>query len=404
MATEWKSGRETANGAPDERKSAAVAARDLPEGARHVSGYKGVRSMLRDTGLSQAGFKAELIEKFRGTSEPPVLFMSGKAHRQRRQMSAHFFSPQKVRTTYRPLIETVTKRLVQQFRTNGKAQLDQLSLVLAVEVASSIIGLTNSDPAGLTRRLDAFFSLSDSKSKGWLQQAKEFFLGQFHLLHFYIRDVRPAMAARRNSPSEDVISHLLSEGKSTREILAECVTYGAAGMVTTREFITMAAWHLLDRAALKEQFITGSEQESTAILEEILRLEPVVGTLFRRDKERQLYALDIRSANTDTEAFGSCPFHLDHDRETASRVPAHGLSFGDGPHRCPGSEVALLETEIFLKELLQVPGLKMDTPPDLDWNNLLLAMSCETASSAANKPTNNKGVSPEGFAPQGRSR
>ena len=51
---------------------------------------------------------------------------------------------------------------------------------------------------------------------------------------FYVCDVRPAIVARRRERDEDVISHLIDQDYTDPEILIECVTYGAAGMVTTR--------------------------------------------------------------------------------------------------------------------------------------------------------------------------
>jgi cytochrome P450 len=41
------------------------------------------------------------------------------------------------------------------------------------------------------------------------------------------------------------------------------------------------------------------------------------------------------------------------------------MSFGDGPHRCPGSQVALHESRVFLDRLLRVPGIRMQKTPDM---------------------------------------
>jgi cytochrome P450 len=174
------------------------------------------------------------------------------------------------------------------------------------------------------------------------------------------------------APRQDVISHLIAEGYCDRDILVECFTYGAAGMVTTREFITMAGWHLLDDAALRARFLAVDRQERLGILEEILRLEPVVGYLYRSPVEDgPPLELDIRSANADPGAVGACPFNLDPDRQRADRVGGAGMSFGDGEHRCPGAGVALAEAEIFLRRLLSVPGIKLVQAPTVGWNPLV---------------------------------
>ena len=99
---------------------------------------------------------------------------------------------------------------------------------------------------------------------------------------FQLRDVRPAIRARRREPQEDVVSHLLAEDYTDREILVECLTYAAAGMATTREFIAVAAWHLLEDDRLREEYLAADEPARHGILHEILRLEPVVGHLYRR--------------------------------------------------------------------------------------------------------------------------
>jgi cytochrome P450 len=44
------------------------------------------------------------------------------------------------------------------------------------------------------------------------------------------------------------------------------------------------------------------------------------------------------------------------------------MSFGDGPHRCPGSQVALHESRIFLDRLFRVPGLRLKNEPNVTWN------------------------------------
>jgi cytochrome P450 len=47
------------------------------------------------------------------------------------------------------------------------------------------------------------------------------------------------------------------------------------------------------------------------------------------------------------------------------------MSFGDGPHRCPGASVALQETAIFLERLLRVPNVHLVRAPTVGWNPLI---------------------------------
>jgi cytochrome P450 len=357
--------------ARDHRKSAAVA--EAARGGaqmREVCDFAEARALLRNPDARQAGFLADLVNKV-SLTRAPILYQHGAEHRRQRGATARFFAPRVVTTAYRALMERTSDELVGRFRTTGSADLDELGLEMAVTIAAEIVGLTDSDRQGMARRLGALVSgMPQGRSR--LATILGFARGQVRSLNFLLRDVKPAIASRRRQRREDVISHLLDQGYSEREILTECLTYGAAGMITTREFITMAGWHLLENDALRERFLSGDEAVQIAILEEILRLEPVVGMLFRRlGSETGPVALDVRGANADKAAVGGCPHQLNPDRRTADKVGRAGLAFGDGEHRCPGAQVALQEAAIFLDRLLRVPGIRLARTPDIGWNALI---------------------------------
>jgi len=200
-----------------------------------------------------------------------------------------------------------------------------------------------------------------------------------------VADVRPAIRARRRQPREDVISHLIAEGYTDADILVECVTYGTAGMVTTRELICMAAWHLLQNAPLRERYLVAGQPERFAILNEVIRLEPVVGHLYRRVTEPldvsdgvrswtipagHLVDVCIRPANTDPAAVGERPLDLCPRRTLPSGVNQAVLSFGDGAHKCPGQPLAILESDVLLRGLFaRDPRILSD--PELGWDDLI---------------------------------
>ncbi|GMA41496.1 cytochrome P450 [Mobilicoccus caccae] len=202
---------------------------------------------------------------------------------------------------------------------------------------------------------------------------------------FYVRDVRPAIVARRRERDEDVISHLIDQDYTDPEILIECVTYGAAGMVTTREYICMVAWHLLEDAELRRRYLTAEQTERHDILHEILRLEPVVGHLYRRatsDITLQdggtvhhipagaVMDLSVRAANADPDVVGEDPLCVRPDRAMSKGVRPEAMSFGDGNHRCPGNSLAIHETDILLTRLLALEPV-LESPPRLGWLDLI---------------------------------
>ncbi len=206
-------------------------------------------------------------------------------------------------------------------------------------------------------------------------------MGGVPLIPFYFLDVLPAIRAHRRDPQEDVISHLIDQGYSGVEIMIECVTYGAAGMITTREFISMAAWHFMERPALRERYLIAGEKERLAILGEILLLEPVVGHLYCRATRDlllgdttipagELMDLYIRAANADEIVVGEDPLSLCPGRDISTGYGPEVMSFGDGVHKCPGNALAIQETDTLLLRLLDMP-LTVLTPPALSWDELI---------------------------------
>jgi hypothetical protein len=383
----------------DERKSAAMAAgsearvRKLANGGIKVESFALTRKILRSGGTRQAGFMAELVTRATAKGSTPVLFQEGEVHQKQRTATARFFAPRIVTTRYRDLMDRLSEGLMERLRRDGKADLSRMSLEMAVAVAAEIIGLTDSSLAGMSARLNSFFTRGDSHKTGRLRHALHQFLNKFSLLGFFWMDVKPAIRARRKVRKEDVISYLIDQGYSDTEILTECMTYGAAGMVTTREFIVMAAWHLMERDALRQQFVETDEAGRIAILEEILRLEPVVGALYRRaaqdleiDHDGEtvripagtLVEMDIRAANADPAVAGECPYQLKPERGDRKSMQGQ-MSFGDGNHRCPGATVALQETAIFLERLFKLPGLSLREGPVLAWNTLTVGYELRDA-------------------------
>jgi cytochrome P450 len=85
-------------------------------------------------------------------------------------------------------------------------------------------------------------------------------------------------------------------------------------------------------------------------VEELFRVRPPVPTV-----ERAGLTLDIAAANRDPEMFRS-PNRIEPLHRRASRH----LSFGAGPHACPGRAQATAEAIALLHELTRrYPGLRL---------------------------------------------
>ncbi len=372
---------------PGENLTPAVERKDGATGERWIiRSFAIAREVMRsEESVRQGGFGAGSGADRSGKMRPPILYLEGAAHRSQRKATARYFAP-KVTESYREMMEQLSDKLLADLNSGKPVDLSRLALRMAVRVAGQVVGLTNSSTHSMSRRLETFFA-GEPTSFSWRPASiLRFLRTNTAVLQFFWLDVKPAIRARRKESRDDVISQLLDKGYTDLEILTECITYAAAGMVTTREFITMAAWHLLDEPALLARFRTGDAPERESILTEILRLEPVVGHLYRRTTSAltlplaeaeevelpvgSLVDLDIRAINADAETVGEQPLWLRPDRELPRTVQGSVMSFGDGNHKCPGSHVAMLESDIFLSRLLS-RDLVADGPPVVDWNDLV---------------------------------
>jgi cytochrome P450 len=358
------------------------------QGTWHIRGFEEARAILRSKDTRQAGFNADQLNDAQMLTNKPILYLEGKDHNQQRKQTAHFFAPKTISSSYRSFISHLSDQLIDQFKRKKTVDLDQLSLVLAVQVAGRVVGLTNSLLPGMTKRLDIFLHMNmseESPSSNWKPlKILQALYGQRHMLSFFFLDVQPAIRARKRQLQEDVISHLIGLKYSDLEILTECVTYAAAGMATTREFISVVTWHFLEHPELQAHYLAAPEEERFEMLHEVLRLEPVVAHLYRRTTaplalesqgesitipENALIDLHIYSANADEGVVGEEPLALCPARALhGEHVPSMLMSFGDGAHRCPGSFLAIEETDIFLQRLLALDHLRIVRAPTLARN------------------------------------
>ena len=377
----------------------AVAADDADDGPRierrpsgwRIRSYAAARQVLQARGATtQAGFTAEFIPTGY-LDHHPILISDGHLHDEQRRKVGRFFAPAVVRERYRPHMVACADALVARAVAAGGAPVDELALLYSVEVTGRVVGLTHAPVDRMARRLEAFFRQppfdieKPDLGRSRQQWARAAWNALGPLLSFYLADVRPAVRARRRERAEDVISHLVDEGYTDRDILVECLTYGTAGMVTTRELIAMALWHLLGDPGLRADYQAGDETARFAILEELVRVEPVVGHLYRRvseaftirDGEQEwdltpgdLVDLRVRDTNTDAEVFGDDAMSICPVRHVPRGVHAAGLSFGDGAHRCPGQPLAIMETEVLLTRLLAQDPVIVRSPT-LGWDDLV---------------------------------
>lgn len=346
-------------------------------GTWHVRGYTEARDLLKED-LIQDGFNAEDLRKagFDG-----VLYMSGDPHRQMRAAIAKYFSPTTVQNTHMAVIEKTADELIGRLKTQKRINLKTLSRDMATVIATAVVGLEPSQ--GLIRRLDVMLhapKISENKFIATLQ----FYEGHYRRFAFFFADVLPAIRRKRKNPGNDVISYMISKNKKPLEIWVECIVYGAAGLATTQEFILVVLLHCMKDAKLREIMLSDNAAARYEALNEILRLEPVIANIYRKPKEAvsvtsegkevtiqpgERIAFHIYDVNVDAKAVGETPEKLNPHRQLEKGVYRSMIGFGSGPHRCAGEHLALAETDVFIQKLLKLPGLRIESGPNIIRND-----------------------------------
>lgn len=359
---------------PPDRKTAGLATQTTSPAklAGAIKTFAAASSLLRSPDVLQSG--AGVSENQQVDDDRMTLFhLDGEKHRKRRAAVAPFFTLRAIKSRYEPIMETTANRIVAGIAADKNVRLDKLAFQYAVAVAAEVLGLDHSDLPAITRRIEDTINTDPTSNRPVKPESDE------AVRKFFEHDVLPAIDARRSDRREDVISRMLDAGASDDLIHTEVRSYAFAGMVTTRELIVMCTWYMIDNPELADQFRSAGQQEQLAIVDEVLRLEPIVGYIRRTaaaDIDLPSHGLvpagtsltiDVRKANTDEAVTGPCPHLIDAHR-AASRTPGSSyMSFGDGPHRCPGAQLGLAEARVFLDRLLRLPNLRFTKEPKMAW-------------------------------------
>ena len=304
-------------------------------------------------------------EVFSSSSEPvdvngepattnSMLSMGGPQHRRYRALVQPSFVPDKARWWIENWIDHTVRSLIDGFLPDGRAELN-VDFCAAIPVLT----ITGSFGVPVGRALD-------------LREA-------LHNPHQMIEMLRPIVAARRESPQDDLISILveaelkdengITHRLSDAEIYSFALLLLLAGSGTTWKQMGIVLAALLQRPALLDAVRADRALLKPAI-EEALRwmpTDPMFSRYVTRDTEffgttlpaGAVLHLCLGAANRD-------PARWDRpDEYDPARRYRSSLAFGSGPHICLGMHVARAEIATGVGALLdRLPGLRLD--PDAE--------------------------------------
>lgn len=305
--------------------------------------------------------------------QPALINTDPPEHNRIRKLAAKPLTPAAVKVR-EGVIREAADNLIDAIQGDGRADLvDKFATPMPVHVLIKILGVPAEDHQKFhqwTLGITELFvpSISDARRLELARDQVDF--------NRYLMD---AIAQRRKSPGDDLISGLIlaqerSEKSLTdREILGVVGQLVIAGFETSAGGISFTLYKLCEDRDLLARVRDNLDLIPKVVEESLRRLTPARG-IVRRVKEdvdirghripkgSNLFLM-VQSANNDDTVF-RCPERFDIDRDAAEMRKS--LHFGLGPHTCIGMSVARLDMKVAIETVLtRLPNLRLVPGQDI---------------------------------------
>ena len=324
---------------------------------------KRAQQMILSLPLSSQGEFSELARMF-GLW---LIFMDPPEHTRLRKLLNKGFSPAAIEGL-RPQVEAIVDQMLKPLQRGSEVELmHEFANPLPVRIILEMLGIPQElrdTFVGWSQAIAVFRGSPDRT----VEHARAAQAALIALTEFF----RNAVAERRRHKGNDLISLLIDieeEGEvlTEEELYAQCIALLFAGHETTRNLIGNGMYTLLRHPQETEELRENPEIIRSAV-EEILRYEsPVQFTARVLKEDVEICGQQIRkgwsvlcmlgAANRDPKRFRE-PDQLD-----LKRLNNQHLAFSAGPHACIGGQLARLEGQIALLNLVKrSPEMKLAGP------------------------------------------
>ncbi|WP_017571575.1 cytochrome P450 family protein [Nocardiopsis halotolerans] len=304
------------------------------------------------------------------TDNTNLLALDGAAHRRMRQLTSSPFSARRVERL-RPRIEAITARALDALEPRAHEPLDlksEFTFRVPMGVIGELYGVAESE----------YDRLGDMYTKIFSGTAEE---GEHLQAYGALFQFFAELVARKRATldeHDDFTADLIRAGEdgdslSDHEITVTLLTVVAAGHETTVNLLNNVVRALL---AHPDQFDLLRRGEVTwdQVVEETLRYDAPNNVMMFRfaTEDVEIGGHTIRrgealmthygAATRDREEFGEDPHPAVFD---PTRTRGRHITFGYGPHICPGAPLSRLEARIILPMLFErFPDLRLAVPDE----------------------------------------
>lgn len=324
------------------------------------------------TVLIQREFEKALLDKF-GTRNglETLIHMDNPKHKKLRNVTRDWFKPGPI-DRLSPSIEAIARQYVDKMETSG-GECDfvkDIALLYPLRVIMSIIGVAPEEEAMMLKLTQELFGGQDpTQSRGSnVDDGLGVLMDFFTYFTAIVED-------RKKHPTSDlasILANALVDGEPMTQLdqISYFIITATAGHDTTSATISGGMKALLEHPDQLAKLQDNPELAERAAREMIRWVSPVRHMMRTTTEDIVLRGKSIKagdslclwypSANRDSDAIDN-PDVFDIERDNRNQ-----LAFGYGGHMCLGQHLAVLEVELFFKELL--PRLsRIELAADPEW-------------------------------------
>jgi cytochrome P450 len=324
------------------------------------------------TVLIQREFERALLAQF-GTRNglETLIHMDDPKHRKLRNVTREWFKPGPIKKLQGNM-KTIARQYVDKMEAmNGKCDfVKDIALLYPLRVIMSIIGVAPEEEAMMLKLTQELFGGQDpSQSRGGdVNDGLAVLMDFFAYFTAVVED-------RKQNPTDDlasVLANALVDGQPMEQLdqISYFIITATAGHDTTSATISGGMKALLEHPEQLEKLRARPELATQAAREMIRWVSPVRHMMRTTTEDIVLRGKSLKagdslclwypSANRDSDAIDD-PDTFDIERDNRNQ-----LAFGYGGHMCLGQHLAVLEVELFFRELL--PRLKhIEMAADPEW-------------------------------------
>lgn len=328
-----------------------------------IATHAGVLAASRDevTFSSEGGSRPKL---------PPMPWMidlAGAAHRKRRKLVSHAFTPARVRAMA-PKIAGICDDLIDGVLDRGGCDIvSDLAAPLPMTVIGDMLGVRHEDHHQLLTWSDALIASLDSTTENIEAAAAAFVAFDDY--------ARRTIAARRSTPADDLVTVLVDaqvdgDTLTDDEIVFEMMLILLGGDETTRHVISGGIEQLLANPGEHACIVRDPSLLPSAVEEMLRWVSPIKNMARTVTGDEELEGVTLRAGDEVVLLYESANFderHFDEpDRFDIGRQPNDHVAFGFGAHHCLGAALARVEIETMVGRIIdRLPGLERTTDDPL---------------------------------------